>query len=125
MTFSTQISRIPFLLAAALAATALAIPIALAADQPVAGEATLVGGQALPTYGALPAHTEGGFSGLFPVANQPGQFWTISDRGPNGDTFSAEGATRRPFFAPAFTPSIYKVAVAKLVEEVNQYAAVM
>ncbi len=94
----------------AIAVFSTASPV-LAADQPLAGQATLVGGQPLPAWGTFPVLTEGGFSGLFPVPGEEGTFWTVSDRGPNGDTFDVSGVTRRPFFAPAFTPSIYKVAV--------------
>jgi hypothetical protein len=83
------------------------------ADQPLAGQATLVGMRPLPRWGVLRVLQEGGFSGLFPVLGVPGQFWTLSDRGPNGDTFvDASGATRRPFFSPAFTPTIYRARTA-------------
>jgi hypothetical protein len=38
--------------------------LAIAADQPIAGQATLVDAQPLPKWGVLPVLTEGGFSGL-------------------------------------------------------------
>ncbi len=82
-----------------------------AADQPIAGQATLVDARPLPAWGVLPILSEGGFSGLYPVPGVPNQFWTVSDRGPNGDTFTVGDTTRRPFFSPAFTPSIYRVQV--------------
>lgn len=82
----------------------------LAADAPVAGEAVLANAQPLPGWGVLPQLVEGGFSGLFPVGI-PGQFWTVSDRGPNGDPFTAGTETRRPFLSPAFTPTIYRIEV--------------
>ena len=72
---------------------------ASAADQPIAGQATLVGGRPLPQWGVLPLLTEGGFSGLYPVLGVPGEFWTLSDRGPNGDTFTVGAA--------AGTPTVY------------------
>lgn len=80
-----------------------------AADQPLAGSATLVNQANLPKAPTLPQFLEGGFSGLYPVTGEPNHFWTVSDRGPNGDTFGSP--VRRPFPAPAFAPSIYKVAV--------------
>lgn len=89
-----------------------------AADEPIASEATLVGAQPLPVWGVLPQLEEGGFSGLYPVGI-PGQFWTVSDRGPNGDTFSANGQTWRPFLAPAFAPTIYRIAVDPLTSEIT------
>ncbi|MGH9281259.1 MAG: esterase-like activity of phytase family protein, partial [Acidimicrobiales bacterium] len=58
-----------------------------------------------------PRLVEGGFSGLFPVEGAPGEFWTVSDRGPNGDTFNVGDDVRRPFQSPAFTPSIYRIKV--------------
>ena len=85
-------------------------PPLLAADQPVAAEASLANGQPLPVWGVLPQLEEGGFSGLFPVGI-PGQFWTVSDRGPNGDTFTVGSQTRRPFLSPAFAPTIYRIQV--------------
>jgi len=81
-----------------------------AADQAIASQAILASAQPLPVWGVLPQLEEGGFSGLFPVGI-PGQFWTVSDRGPNGDTFPASGQTWRPFLSPAFAPTIYRIAV--------------
>jgi hypothetical protein len=99
-----------FLSVAALAVTAL-VTSAGAADRPVVTEATLSNGQPLPKLATLPQYFEGGFSGLYPVAGEPNHYWTISDRGPNGDTFTIAGVLRRAFASPQFTPRIYKVAV--------------
>jgi hypothetical protein len=90
--------------------TALTPAMAHAADQPLVAEATLVGAQDLPAWSTLPVYKEGGFSGLHPVAGEPGHFWTVSDRGPNGEP-SAGNGNRRPFPSPAFAPSIYKLGV--------------
>ncbi len=89
-----------------------------AADRPVASDATLVEAQALPKHPSLPQFEDGGFSGLYP-ANRPGAFWTMSDRGPNGDTFNVGAETRRPFLAPAFAPSIYQVDVDPNTQQVR------
>lgn len=91
--------------------SATLVPAAFAADQPVAGQATLVDAQPLPPWGVLPTLVEGGFSGLYPVKGVPGQFWTMSDRGPNGDPFTVGTEARRPFLSPGFTPTIYRVSV--------------
>ena len=54
-----------------------------------------------------PPVVEGGWSAFAPIDDR--SFWTVSDRGPNGQP-TVDGATRRTFLAPGFTPTIYKVA---------------
>jgi hypothetical protein len=49
-------------------------------------------------------------SDLFP-AERPGEFWTVTDRGPNGQ-IKIDGANRRTFPVPGFDPAIVKVKVA-------------
>ncbi len=49
-------------------------------------------------------------SDLFP-AGRPGEFWTVTDRGPNGQ-IKIDGVNRRTFPVPGFDPAIVKVKVA-------------
>ncbi len=46
-------------------------------------------------------------SGLYP-AGRPGEFWTVTDRGPNGQ-IKVDGANRRTFPVPGFDPAIVKI----------------
>ncbi|MFI7065071.1 esterase-like activity of phytase family protein [Kribbella sp. NPDC050124] len=48
-------------------------------------------------------------SDLFP-AGRPGEFWTVTDRGPNGQ-IKVDGVNRRTFPVPGFDPAIVKVKV--------------
>ncbi|WP_019629320.1 esterase-like activity of phytase family protein [Actinomadura atramentaria] len=48
-------------------------------------------------------------SDLYP-AGRPGEFWTVTDRGPNGQ-IKVDGADRRTFPVPGFDPAIVKVRV--------------
>src|ERR1700755_2229772 len=53
---------------------------------------------------------EGGWSAFAPIDNT--HYWTVSDRGPNGQpSVTVGGTTRttRTFLSPSFTPTIYKV----------------
>jgi hypothetical protein len=51
-------------------------------------------------------------SDLWRGANDPdGEFWMITDRGPNG-LIKIEGANRRTFLAPEFNPAILRVELA-------------
>jgi hypothetical protein len=112
VTWVTQYPDMPRLTRLLVATSAAFIAMAglvHAADQPLAGSATLVNQANLPKVATLPQFVEGGFSALYPVTGEPNHFWTVSDRGPNGDTFGTP--VKRPFPAPAFTPSIYKVSV--------------
>ncbi|HEY6758940.1 MAG TPA: esterase-like activity of phytase family protein [Baekduia sp.] len=57
---------------------------------------------------------EGGWSAFAPIDNT--HYWTVSDRGPNGQpTVTVGGTTRttRTFLTPSFTPTIYKVAIGR------------
>jgi hypothetical protein len=94
--------------AIALAGLAATTGVAGAADQPVAGQATLSNAAPLPKWPTLQQYVDGGFSGLSPVPDTPGDYWTVSDRGPNGEPTAANG-TRRPFMAPGFGPTIYRI----------------
>ncbi|MGW2563093.1 esterase-like activity of phytase family protein [Streptomyces sp. NPDC001514] len=48
-------------------------------------------------------------SDLYP-ADRPGEFWTVTDRGPNGQ-IKVNGANRRTFPVPGFDPAIVKIKV--------------
>ncbi|RZT28598.1 phytase-like protein with esterase activity [Kribbella sp. VKM Ac-2569] len=49
-------------------------------------------------------------SDIFP-AGKSGEFWTVTDRGPNGQ-IKVDGSNRRTFPVPGFDPAIVKVKVA-------------
>ncbi len=49
-------------------------------------------------------------SDLYP-AGRPNEFWTVTDRGPNGQ-IKVNGKNRRTFPVPGFDPAILKVRVA-------------
>src|SRR5262245_2867336 len=55
-----------------------------------------------------PPVVEGGWSAFAPIDDKT--FWTVSDRGPNGQP-KVNGATRRTFLTPRSTPTLYKVAI--------------
>ncbi|GAA3093535.1 esterase-like activity of phytase family protein [Streptosporangium carneum] len=59
-------------------------------------------------------------SGLYP-AERPGEYWMVTDRGPNGEP-KVNGEKRRTFPVPEFAPAIVRVAVrhgvAKIVKTV-------
>ncbi len=115
---SSSSRRRAALAAAALAAvTAVAAPLAHAhAPVPMLQQQDTWGG-AQPLAGASIFDTpvvEGGWSAFAPIDNT--HYWTISDRGPNGQpTVTVNGAPRttRTFLAPSFTPTIYKVAIGR------------
>ncbi|MEV0372885.1 esterase-like activity of phytase family protein [Streptomyces sp. NPDC050636] len=113
---------------------ALALPVAVLAAVLVVGETKA---QAGPPPGAvtgsaqLPAIPLGEFSNamlpgsvgndrgvklggigsdIFP-AGRPGEFWTVTDRGPNG-RITVDGTKRRTFPVPGFDPAIVKIRVA-------------
>jgi hypothetical protein len=100
------------LLVAVTAAFAFAPAAAHADVTPVfdlAGKGTWNAAQ--PLFGGsvyTPPVVEGGWSAFAPIDDKT--FWTVSDRGPNGQP-TVNGATRRTFLTPGFTPTIYKVAV--------------
>jgi hypothetical protein len=48
-------------------------------------------------------------SDIYP-AGKPGEFWTVTDRGPNGQ-IKVDGSNRRTFPVPGFDPAIVKVKV--------------
>jgi hypothetical protein len=48
-------------------------------------------------------------SDIYP-AERPGEFWTVTDRGPNGQ-IKVDGVNRRTFPVPGFDPAIVKVKV--------------
>lgn len=106
------------LLSAAPCVLALAAPAGAAPLAPLP-PVTWTGANALLGGGAFsPAIVEGGWSAFAPIDDR--EFWTISDRGPNGQpkvTTSAPGATpattesRRTFLTPGFTPTIYRVRI--------------
>ncbi|MEV8632423.1 esterase-like activity of phytase family protein [Streptosporangium sp. NPDC051023] len=59
-------------------------------------------------------------SGLYP-ADRPGEYWLVTDRGPNGEP-KVNGEKRRTFPVPEFAPAIVRVAVrhgtAKIVKSI-------
>lgn len=117
-TRSRRRSALRVALAAAVPAVLLAPSAAHAAAPafqatgPAATWATaqpLTGGDAY-----TPAIVEGGFSAFAPISDN--EYWTISDRGPNGQpTVTIPGSTktekRRTFLTPGFTPTIYRIRV--------------
>src|SRR5689334_1969746 len=98
--------------AATLAATAVSTAAASAAEAPTVDKSVVL--PAIPLAGfqdaALPGSITddrgvllGGIgSGLFPLGAN--EYWTITDRGPNGEI----GDTRT-FLVPTFTPTLVKV----------------
>jgi hypothetical protein len=108
--------RAALVAAAAAALSVTAAPIAHAAPVPTLQEQDTWGG-ALPLPGASIFDTpvvEGGWSAFAPIDNT--HYWTISDRGPNGQptvTVNGTARTTRTFLAPSFTPTIYKVAIGR------------
>ncbi|MEU6425537.1 esterase-like activity of phytase family protein [Microbispora sp. NPDC046973] len=58
-------------------------------------------------------------SGLFP-AGRPGEFWLVTDRGPNGQP-TVDGDKRRTFPVPDFAPAIVRVALAGGTAKIKQY----
>ncbi|POX45817.1 Tat pathway signal protein [Streptomyces sp. Ru71] len=48
-------------------------------------------------------------SDIYP-AGRPGEFWTVTDRGPNGQ-IKVDGAKRRTFPVPGFDPAIVRIRV--------------
>ncbi|MER7207673.1 esterase-like activity of phytase family protein [Streptosporangium sp. NPDC000239] len=60
-------------------------------------------------------------SGLYP-AGRPGEYWMVTDRGPNGEP-KINGEKRRTFPVPEFAPAIVRVAVrngkAKIAETIT------
>lgn len=112
---------------------AAGVPLALLATFAVAGTATATAGPTQPrvthtaTLGDLPL---GAFSNallpgtvgddrgvdlggigsdIFPTGRE-GEFWTVTDRGPNGQ-IKVDGAKRRTFPVPGFDPAIVKIRV--------------
>lgn len=56
---------------------------------------------------------EGGFSGLYHIPGDPaGVFYTICDRGPNGE-MEINGIKGRTFLNPVFAPTIYKIELSE------------
>ncbi|MFF8308587.1 esterase-like activity of phytase family protein [Streptomyces lydicus] len=49
-------------------------------------------------------------SDIFP-AGRPGEFWTVTDRGPNGQ-IKVDGTKRRTFPVPGFDPALVRIKVA-------------
>lgn len=98
--------------AAALCSLAVAAP-ALAAGPAPSSSTTYP----LTSPASLLAGTpiiEGGFSGLTPAAPGGRLFWTVTDRGPNGQpTLPAPLGQVRTFPVPAFTPAIRLLATSR------------
>lgn len=111
----------------------VALPAAVLAAAVVLGQATAEAGPppaAVTGSARLPAIALGGFSNallpgsvgddrgvklgglgsdLFP-AGRPGEFWTVTDRGPNG-RITVDGDKRRTFPVPGFDPALVKIKV--------------
>lgn len=65
----------------------------------------------------------GAGSGLFP-AGRAGEFWLVTDRGPNGQP-TVDGEKRRTFPVPEFTPAIVRVALARGTATIKQYIPIV
>ncbi|GAA4188645.1 esterase-like activity of phytase family protein [Microbispora amethystogenes] len=61
----------------------------------------------------------GAGSGLFP-AGRAGEFWLVTDRGPNGQP-TVDGEKRRTFPVPDFAPAIVRVALGRGTATIKQY----
>lgn len=118
----------------AVAGLALTVPLGIVAGQGVASAAPERAASTVPTVvatGTLPNTGLAEFSnGLIPgsvdadrgvdlggigsdlyPAGRPNEFWTVTDRGPNGQ-IKVNGKNRRTFPVPEFDPAILKVRVA-------------
>jgi phytase-like protein len=108
--FAAPVNRaLPF--AAGIAATLALAPVAHAATPVFTLQSESTWGAATPLIGGsvyTPPVVEGGWSAF--AAIDDNTYWTVSDRGPNGQP-TVGGATRRTFLTPAFTPTIYKVQI--------------
>ncbi|GLX06095.1 esterase-like activity of phytase family protein [Microbispora sp. NBRC 16548] len=62
-------------------------------------------------------------SGLFP-AGRAGEFWLVTDRGPNGQP-TVDGEKRRTFPVPEFAPAIVRVALAGGTAKIKQYIPIV
>ncbi|WP_260614719.1 esterase-like activity of phytase family protein [Microbispora sp. KK1-11] len=62
-------------------------------------------------------------SGLFP-AGRAGEFWLVTDRGPNGQP-TVDGEKRRTFPVPEFAPAIVRVALARGTAKIKQYIPIV
>ncbi|NGN69342.1 esterase-like activity of phytase family protein [Streptomyces sp. A7024] len=114
-------------------ALALALPIAVVAGVVAAGQAVGGEGAAAPRVtgaATLPDIPLAGFSnGMLPgtvaddrgvdlggigsdifPAGRKGEFWTVTDRGPNGQ-IKVDGKKRRTFPVPGFDPALVKIRV--------------
>ncbi|GAA0357431.1 esterase-like activity of phytase family protein [Microbispora corallina] len=58
-------------------------------------------------------------SGLFP-GDRPGEFWMVTDRGPNGQP-TVDGEKRRTFPVPDFAPAILQVSVKHGAAKIKKY----
>ncbi|MGG7570267.1 esterase-like activity of phytase family protein [Streptomyces sirii] len=111
----------------------VALPVAVLAAAAVPGQSTAQAGPppaAVTGSARLPAIPLGEFSNallpggvdddhgvklggigsdLFP-AGRPGEFWTVTDRGPNGQ-ITVDGGKRRTFPVPGFDPALVKIRV--------------
>ncbi|WP_405064222.1 esterase-like activity of phytase family protein [Kribbella sp. NBC_01505] len=116
-----MVSRIALVGTAALAAMALVAGGAQAHERPPV-QAKVVGTATLPDLGlgafsnSLIRHSVGNDrqidlggigSDIYPT-DRPGEFWTVTDRGPNGQ-IKVDGSNRRTFPVPGFDPAIVKV----------------
>ncbi|GAA1550170.1 esterase-like activity of phytase family protein [Dactylosporangium maewongense] len=118
----------PFLLRAAVTA-AVAVPALLLSATPASAHGGAARVTATATLPSIPLSTLGvaddrgvnlgGIgSDIFP-AGRPGEYWTITDRGPNGQiTVGTE--KRRTFPTPDFNPTIVRVRAAGSVLKVVQ-----
>ncbi|MEZ0075816.1 esterase-like activity of phytase family protein [Planotetraspora sp. GP83] len=113
------------------AAVALSVPGTASADHAkgpaVVADATL---PAPPLKQVQPAIADdhgiklGGVgSGLFP-AGEPGEFWMVTDRGPNGQP-TVNGEKRRTFPVPEFDPAIVKVALKHGKAKIKKYLPIV
>jgi len=115
------------LTAAALAATAAPV---FAVTQGVSVYDFPAEGLAAASNAALPGSVKvddgiklGGFgSDLYRIPGAKGEYWVVTDRGPNNDTVMADGSAGLGFPVPDFSPLIMKIKVsggsASIVEKI-------
>ena len=67
----------------------------------------------------------GGYgSDLYRAPGLPGEYWVVTDRGPNNDTVLKDGSAGTGFPVPTFTPLIMKIKVSGSTAQITQKIAV-
>ncbi len=63
-------------------------------------------------------------SDLYRVPGTPGEYWAVTDRGPNNDTVLADGSAGTGFPVPDFSPLIRRFAISGTTPQVLQTIAI-